>query len=222
MIECFSSIITAIGVQIMPRQFRKTSETDKLLIMELMNEFKNSSEATVLIDGFDDDDKIYNSLVAAYKLFQINNNLAVGLRVDTLKKANHGINQAFNKYGANDKVVLKQDVPLKIGELQIEVNKFDTAYVLPVSYDISIYYPINSVIDGINDKQLTRFRDVLEHDKSRLKIIVTVTDYIEDELKINKINDLIDKHLLLDSSQKYPDTYHRILDNLNVDKLYYE
>ena len=206
----------------MPRQLRKTSETDKLLIADLINEYKNSSGTTVLIDGFDDDDKIYNTLVAAFKLFQMNNNLTVGLRVDTLKKANHGINQTFNKYGASDKVILKQGVPFEIGELQIEVDKFDTGYVMPASYDISIYYPINSVIDGINDKQLTRFKDVLEHDKSRLKIIVTVTDYIEGELKINEINDLIDNHLFLDSSQKYPDTYQRILDNLKINKLYYE
>lgn len=206
----------------MPEGLRKTSEADKMLIAELINEYKNSSDTTVLIDGFDDDDKIYNSLIAAHKLFKLDRGISVGLRVDTLKKANPGINKAFKRYGINDNILLKQDTPFRIGNFNIKVDKFGVGYWSPANFDISIYYPINSVIDGINDNQLVKFRDVLIHDKSKLKIIVTVSDFVEGELKINKIDDLIDKHLFLDSSQKYPETYRRILDDLKVTKLYYE
>lgn len=196
---------------------RRIAENDKKLFKELNDAYHSSDVNTVIIRGFDEDDKLIIALTAAISLAK---ETFPVLRVTALQVANDLVNRALREYDRHE-VKLTATKPVKILDRYFNVERWDKGVVGFANHEVSIYFPIQSVLYDSEIKRFQKLEEALRHDKSKLKILITTNDYANGELNIDRLSDVIDKTLILDSSGKYPEVYSRILYNLGVDELNY-
>lgn len=196
---------------------RHIAKNDKKLFKDLNEAYNSSDVNTVIIRGFDEDDKLLVALNAAISLSEETN---PRLRVTALQNANDLVNRVLREYGRNE-VKLTAKKPVKILGSNFDVKRWDQDVFGFANHEVSIYFPIQSVLYDSEIKRFQKLEEALRHDKSKLKILITTNDYANGELNIDRLSDVIDKTLILDSSGKYPEVYSRILYNLGVDELNY-
>lgn len=192
---------------------------DKAFSSRLIDAYNDEQIKTVLVMGFDDDDKFMISLISALKTKK---NARVQLRVNRLKHTKDLVQRAVDRYSRNTKVVFNTKQPFNILGRKIPVDQWRRNSSFPIYNDISIYYPVQTVIDGYDSNDFKKFSEALSNDHSKLKILVTTNDVTKGYLKLDLLNNMVDKIMVLDSSKKFPEQYSIILDNLNEDKIYYE
>lgn len=202
----------------MNNNIRTIEKVDRDFVKSIISAYLDDDVSTILINGFDDNDKIIDVFIAVSKL-KSDGKLNKGLiRTWTLGRASEIINRSFSFYGINSNILLKQNSEIEIAGVSYKSDKYIQNSWMKINEDVSIYCPVQGILsDG--DKSLRSFRQSLENDKSKLKIIVTTSDY---DLDTSPIDDLVDSYILLDSSAKYPDTYQIILKNMEIEKLKYE
>lgn len=197
---------------------RHIADNDKKLFKELNEAYNSSDVNTVIIRGFDEDDKLIIALTAAISLAK---ETFPVLRVTALQVANDLVNRALREYDRHE-VKLTATKPVKILDRYFNVERWDKGVVGFTNHEISIYFPIQSVIYDSEIKRFQKFEESLRYDKAKLKILITTNDYANGELHIDWLSDVIDNTLILDSSKKYPEVYSNILNNLGVDELNYQ
>ena len=202
----------------MNNNIRTIEKADRDFVKSIVSAYLDDDVSTILINGFDDNDKIIDVFIAVSKL-KSDGKLNKGLiRTWTLGRASEIINRSLSFYGINSNILLKQNSEIEIAGVSYKSDKYIQNSWMKINEDVSIYCPVQGILsDG--DKSLQSFRQSLENDKSKLKIIVTTSDY---DLDTSPIDDLVDSYILLDSSSKYPDTYQIILKNMEIEKLKYE
>ena len=202
----------------MNNNIRTIEKADRDFVKSIVSAYLDDDVSTILINGFDDNDKIIDDFRAVSKL-KSDGKLNKGLiRTWTLGRASEIINRSLSFYGINSNILLKQNSEIEIAGVSYKSDKYIQNSWMKINEDVSIYCPVQGILsDG--DKSLQSFRQSLENDKSKLKIIVTTSDY---DLDTSPIDDLVDSYILLDSSSKYPDTYQIILKNMEIEKLKYE
>lgn len=196
---------------------RHIAKNDKKLFKDLNEAYNSSDVNTVIIRGFDEDDKLLVALNAAISLSEETD---PRLRVTALQNANDLVNRVLREYDRNE-VKLTATKPVKILGRNFDVKRWDQDVFGFANHEVSIYFPIQSVLYDSEIKRFQKLEEALRHDKSKLKILITTNDYANGELNIDRLSDVIDKTLILDSSGKYPEVYSRILYNLGVDELNY-
>lgn len=196
---------------------RHIAKNDKKLFKDLNEAYNSSDVNTVIIRGFDEDDKLLVALNAAISLSEETD---PRLRVTALQNANDLVNRVLREYGRHE-VKLTATKPVKILGSNFDVKRWDKDVFGFVNHEVSIYFPIQSVLYDSEIKRFQKLEEALRHDKSKLKILITTNDYANGELNIDWLSDVIDKTLILDSSEKYPEVYSSILYNLGVDELNY-
>lgn len=198
---------------------RELTTEDKTFSRRLIDAYNDEHIKTVLVMGFEDDDKFMISLVSA---LQIAENAKVQLRVNTLGHTKDLIQKAVNLYLKNKKVVFSTKKPFDIFGRKVLVDLWTRNSSFSVHNDVSIYYPIESVISNGGSNDFKKFLEALSNDHSELRILVTTNDLTKGYLKLDLLSNVVDKIMVLDSSKKFPEQYSIILDNLNEDKIYYE
>lgn len=197
---------------------RTIEKADKDLIKSIISAYLDENVSTILVNGFDNEDKIIDVFLAVSNL-KSNGELKTGLiRTSTLGRTSEIINKSMSFYGKNSNIQLKKDSEVKIEGVCYKADKYEQNSWMRINGDVSIYCPVQGILSG-GDKSLQRFKESLENDKSKLKIIITTNDY---NLDTSPINDWVDSYILLDSRSKYPDIYQIILNNLKIEKLRYE
>ena len=104
----------------------------------------------------------------------------------------------------------------------IDVDKWEQNKLFSIHADISIYYPIQSVIAKGGERDLEKLKSAISNDHSKLIVLVTTNDVNEAYLDFSLLDGIVDKSFVLDSSKKHPETYSVILNNLHKDKIFYE
>lgn len=194
-------------------------EEDKKLIREIEQSYQDDSIHVILVKGFCDDDKVIDVLVAAT---QINDNPTIKLRTRLLSHTKDLLQRAFRKYFEKIKVSFSTSKPFVLAHKNIDVDKWEQNKLFSIHSDISIYYPIQTVIAQGGERDLKKLKSAISHDHSKLIILVTTNDVREGYLDFSLLDDVVDKSFVLDSSTKHPETYSVILNNLNKDKIFYE
>lgn len=202
----------------MKRKLRDILDSDKQFIKELASTYSDGGVSTVLINGFDNEDKIIDTFLAASKMNSKFDFKSAIIRTWTLSRASEIINGAFSMYGISSNILLTQNGSVEIADVRYKSDKYIQNSWMPINEDLSIYFPVEGVLSS-GDKDLNKFRESLQNDHSKLKIIITTNDYNVDT---SVLDDLVDRYILLDSSSKYPNVYNTILDRKNIQKLPYE
>lgn len=198
---------------------RKLTKEDQTFSNCLIEAYNNEDIKTVLVMGFEDDDKFMISLMSA---LEAEKNARVQLRVNLLEHTKELVQRAVDQYLKNTKVAFNTKNPLNIFGRKIPVDQWGRNSSFPVYNDISIYYPVQTVIDGGNSNDFKKFSEALSNDHSKLRILVTTNDVTKGYLKLDLLSNVVDKIMVLDSSEKFPEQYNIILNNLNEDRIYYE
>ncbi|WPQ68418.1 hypothetical protein [Weissella paramesenteroides] len=198
---------------------REFTKEDKAFLCRLIDAYNDEQIKTVLVMGFDDDDKFMISLISALKAKK---NAKVQLRVNLLDHTKELVQRAFDQYSRNTKVVFNTKKPFNIFGHKILVDQWRRNSSFPIYNDISIYYPVQSVIDDGSSNDFKKFFEALSNDHSKLRILVTTNDVTKGYLKLDLLSGVVDKIMVLDSSKKFPEQYSIILNNLNEDRIYYE
>lgn len=194
-------------------------EEDIKLAEEIREAYNDDNVHVVLVKGFYDDDKIVDVIAAAT---QINDNPKIKLRTRTLMHTKDLLQRAFSRYFKSIKVSFSSSSPFVFAHKNIDVDKWEQNNYFPIRADISIYYPIQSVIADGGGRALEKLKTAISNDHSKLVVLVTTNDVTEGYLDFSLLDEIVDKSFVLDSSKKYPDTYSTILNNLEVDKIHYE
>lgn len=194
-------------------------EEDKKLFREIKQAYLDDGIHVILVKGFCDDDKIIDVLAAAT---QINDNPTINLRTRVLGHTKNLLQRAFSRYFKEMKVTFTSSKPFVLAHKNIDVDKWEQNQFFPISSDISIYYPIQSVIAQGGKRDLEKLKSAISNDHSKLIILVTTNDVEEGYLDFSLLDDFVDQSFVLDSSRKHPETYSIILNNLNKNKIFYE
>lgn len=194
-------------------------EEDIKLAEEIHEAYNDDNVHVVLVKGFYDDDKIVDVIAAATEL---NDDPKIMLRTGHLKNAQDLLQRAFSHYSKSIKVSFTSNKPFVVNRKNIHVDKWNQNNYYPIHGDISIYYPIQSVIAEGGENDLKKLRTAISNDNSKLIVLVTTNDVKESYLDFSLLADIVDKSFVLDSSKKYPDLYSTVLNNLKVDKIHYE
>lgn len=203
---------------------RDITYEDEKLFKDIMDAFDNGYR-TILIKGFDDEDKLFILLSAVRELVNMRGLNDVILRTNSYSHTSDLISMALSEYRKNKdtKIELHKDSKNIILGTTYRLDKWTGAdNIIPLLSDISVYFPIQEAFSNIKEVEFNKLTNALEHDKSKFRILMTTTDYVVEHYDSNKLNDYIDKTFILDSSKKYPNTYKIILNNLGLDKLPYE
>lgn len=198
---------------------REFTTEDKAFLSRLIDAYNDEQIKTVLVMGFNDDDKFMISLISALKAKE---NAKVQLRVNLLDHTKELVQRAFDQYSRNTKVVFNTKKPFNIFGRKIPVDQWRRNSSFPIYNDISIYYPVESVIYDGSSNDFKKFFEALSNDHSKLRILVTTNDVKKGYLKLDLLSGVVDKIMVLDSSKKFPEQYSIILNNLNEDRIYYE
>lgn len=194
-------------------------EEDINLAKEIKKAYDDDNVHVVLVKGFCDDDKLIDAMSVAT---QLNDNPKIILRTAYFKYTQDLVQRAVNHYFKNKKISFNSKKPFEFNKKYIQVDKWNQNRDFPISKDISIYYPVQSVISEGGSSDLEKFKTAISNDHSQLIVLLTTNDVHENYLDFSLLDDIVDKSFVLDSSKKHPETYSTILKNLDVDKIFYE
>lgn len=194
-------------------------EEDLKFVRELEKSYYDDDVHVVLVKGFCDDDKLFDTISIAT---QINDDPKILLRTGYFKYTQDLVQRAVRSYFPNLKISFNSKKPFIFNKKSIYVDKWNQNNYLPIREDFSIYYPIQSVISQDGEKDLERLKAAISKDNSKLIVLVTTNDVAEGYLDFSLLDGIVDKSLVLDSSKKHQETYSLVLNNLNKDKIFYE
>lgn len=195
------------------------NDEDVKLVKDIMEAYYDEKIRVILIKGFEDDDKLFDAIFAATRITQ---NPRVKIRTSHLHDTKAAVQRVVDKYLQQGKISFDTKNPFLFNGKEIYVDKWDDNKDVPVYGDVSIYYPVKTVIAAGGEENLDKFKTAISKDNSRLIILLTKHDVRQNYLDFSLLDDIVDKSFVLDSSKKYPDTYSTILNNLKVDKIHYE
>lgn len=194
-------------------------EEDLKFVRELEKSYYDDDVHVVLVKGFCDDDKLFDTISIAT---QINDDPKILLRTGYFKYTQDLVQRAVRSYFPNLKISFNSKKPFIFNKKSIYVDKWNQNNHLLIREDFSIYYPIQSVISQGGEKDLERLKAAISKDNSKLIVLVTTNDVAEGYLDFSLLDGIVDKSLVLDSSKKHQETYSLVLNNLNKDKIFYE
>ncbi|MGB2575074.1 hypothetical protein [Leuconostoc citreum] len=194
-------------------------EEDLKFMRNLEKSYYDDDVQVVLIKGFCDDDKLFDTIALAT---QINDEPKILLRTGYFKYTQDLVQRAVSSYLPNSKISFNSKKPFIFNKKYIYVDKWNQNNYLPIREDFSIYYPIQSVVAQGGESDLEKLKSAISNDHSKLIILVTTNDVKEGYLDFSLLDGIVDKSFVLDSTKKHPETYSVILNNLNEDKIFYE